>query len=311
MIPVTKLRALDLDAPTAPGRPHYVSAASGLVCHGPFLYVVADDEHHLGIFRRGDPAPGIHLRLFEGDLPDEHKARKKVKPDFEALALLPPFKGYPHGALLAAGSGSKANRRLGALLSFSPDGVVQSESRVVDLAVLMAPLEAEFGKLNIEGLAVAGDEIRVLQRGNKGHKRNALARFALAPFLDSLARDGTALLSPLSITDYDLGDIKGVPLTFTDAAMLPNGEMVFSAVGEDTEDSYADGPCAGTAIGLIGADGTLRWIEPVAETCKVEGVGASLEGDALSLLLVTDADDIGIPAALYATELNLRSGQSL
>jgi hypothetical protein len=303
LISLTKVRALDLDAPTAPGRPHYVSAASGLICHGPFLYVVADDEHHLGIFRRDDPAPGVHLRLFEGDLPDDHKARKKAKPDLETLALLPPFKGYPHGALLAAGSGSKANRCKGALLSLCADGVLQGQPRIVDLGMLMTPLEAEFGKLNIEGLTVAGDELRLLQRGNKGHKRNAMARFALAPFLDSLAREGTILLSPLSITDYDLGHIKDVQLTFTDAAMLPDGEMVFSAVGEDTEDSYADGPCAGTAIGLIDSEGTLRWIHPVAETCKIEGVAVRRDGHWLNLLLVTDADDIAIPAALYAAEV--------
>ncbi len=310
MIAVTKIRALTLDAPTAPGRPAYVSAASGLVSHGPFLYVIADDEHHLGIFRRDDPAPGTHVRLVEGDLPHDHKARKTAKPDFEALTFLPPFEGYPHGALLAAGSGSKANRRQGALLGVGADGAVQSEPRVADLGLLMTPLEAEFGKINIEGLVIAGDELRVLQRGNKGHRRNAVARFALTPFLENLVRAGANPLSPLSIADYDLGDIKGVPLTFTDAAMLPNGEMVFAAVGEDTEDSYADGPCAGTAIGLIGADGALRWTEPVAETCKVEGVGARLDGDTLNLLLVTDADDIAVPAALYAAEINRRSGQS-
>jgi hypothetical protein len=305
LISLIKVRALDLDAPTAPGRPHYVSAASGLVSHGPFLYVIADDEHHLGIFRRDDAAPGKHLRLIEGDLPHEYKARKKAKPDFEALALLPPFAGYPQGALLAAGSGSKANRRQGALLAIGADGKVHGEARLVDLGLLMSPLEAEFGKLNIEGLVVAGEELRVLQRGNKGHKRNAVARFALAPFLDSLTRAGSILLAPLSITDYDLGEIRGVPLTFTDAAMLPTGDMVFSAVGEDTEDSYADGVCTGTAIGLIAGDGTLRWIKPVAETCKIEGVSARLNGDALSLLLVTDADDIAIPAALFAAEIGL------
>lgn len=309
MIPLTKVRALDLDVPTAPGRPHYVSAASGLVCHGAFLYVIADDEHHLGVFRRDDSAPGRSIRLFQGDLPHEHKARKKAKPDLEALALLPPFAGYPHGGLLAAGSGSKANRRKGALMAIGADGAVQGEARVVDLSGLMTPLEAEFGKLNIEGLAIAGDELRILQRGNKGHKRNAVVHFALGPFLESLAHNDTGPLRPLSIKDHDLGDINGVPLTFTDAAMLPNGEMVFSAVGEDTEDSYADGPCAGAVIGLIDAEGTLRWIAPVSETCKIEGVGARLSGDTLNLLLVTDADDIAIPAALYAAEINRRDGR--
>ena len=45
-----RLRELDLEAPSEPGRPAFVSAASGLVCVGNYLYVVADDELSLGVF---------------------------------------------------------------------------------------------------------------------------------------------------------------------------------------------------------------------------------------------------------------------
>jgi hypothetical protein len=304
VIALTKLRTLDLAHAPSPGRPSYISAASGLVCLGSHHYVIADDEHHLAVFRAGHPAPGKLVELVAGELPAAHKARKKEKPDFEALTRLPPFGPYPHGALLAAGSGSKPNRRRGALIGVGEDGTLHGAPRIVDLSCLMTPLEAEFGKINIEGLA-AGDELRVLQRGNKGHKRNAMIRFSLGAFLDAMAAGGGDPLVPLGHRDYDLGDVAGVPLTFTDAARLPNGELVFSAVAEDTADSFEDGRCGGAAVGLIAADGDLRWIDCTAEPHKIEGIDAQIEAGRLRLLMVTDADNIEIPASLFAAEVSV------
>lgn len=309
MIALTKVRDLGLAAPIAPGRPAYLSAASGLVRLNDLLYVVADDEHHLGIFRR--EGPGTLLELIEGELPVEAKARKKAKPDFEALVRLPAFRGYPDGALLASGSGSKPNRRKGALIRLMADGEPPQGVHIVDLGWLMAPLLAEFEKINVEGLAVSKDDLCVFQRGNKGHKRNAVVRFPLAPALEALVTENPAALTPLSCRDYDLGDVGGVPLTFTDGAALADGALIFSAAAEDTDDSYADGACGGAAIGLIDADGALAWITPVNEAHKIEGLDVREDGETLHLLLVTDADDIDIPAGLFAAIISRRNGQSL
>ena len=74
------------------------------------MYVIADDEHHLGVFSTGDHRKaGRLLRLRRGTLPLDTSARKRRKPDFEALVALPPFGAYPNGALFALGSGSKPN----------------------------------------------------------------------------------------------------------------------------------------------------------------------------------------------------------
>jgi hypothetical protein len=35
----------------------------------------------------------------------------------------------------------------------------------------------------------------------------------------------------------------------------------------------------------------------------VEGIAAHLEGRRINLLLVTDADDVSVPASLYAAEM--------
>ena len=65
-----------------------VSAASGLVAVGDQFWTVADDETVLvGSGARGDWAERIEL--VPDRLPEDHAARKRVKPDFEAIALLP------------------------------------------------------------------------------------------------------------------------------------------------------------------------------------------------------------------------------
>ncbi|MFL5038808.1 MAG: DUF6910 family protein, partial [Xanthobacteraceae bacterium] len=107
-------------------------------------------------------------------------------------------------------------------------------------------------------------------------------------------------VKPFAIDRFDLGRIDGIPFCFTDAAALPNGDMVFTAVAEDTEDTYNDGPCAGAAIGIVTNDGHLRWLRRLDRPHKIEGVDARLDGDAVRLLLVTDADDPDIPASLFS-----------
>ena len=50
MIALTKLRELNITAAATSGRPLHLSAASGLVCINSTMYVVADDERHIGVF---------------------------------------------------------------------------------------------------------------------------------------------------------------------------------------------------------------------------------------------------------------------
>jgi hypothetical protein len=141
MIALTKSRDLNLlEAPTV-GRPLHLSAASGLVCLRSFIYVVSDDELHLGVFDRADRKPGHLIRLFDGALADLKSDRKKQKPDLEALTLLPAHGKYHHGALFALGSGSKRNRRMGALLGLDAHGAVQSPPHVVDFSPFFASLK--------------------------------------------------------------------------------------------------------------------------------------------------------------------------
>jgi hypothetical protein len=298
MMALTKVRQLDLSA-TTPGRPLHLSAASGLACINSFIYVVADDELHLGVFRANSSEPGHLIRLFEGELPACKVDRKKQKADFEALTLLPSYEDYPYGALLAFGSGSRPNRRLGALLGLDPQGAVRGSPQIVDCSPIFASLDGGFPSLNIEGAVVSGAELRLFQRGNQRHSKNAIIRFQLSGFLDALSSEQTAAITPLAINTFDLGQIEGIPLCFTDAAALPDGTMVFTAVAED--DNYKDGACAGAAVGIV--DKELQCLYRLEPPYKVEGVNARVEGDVIKLLMVTDADDFEIPAALFSATI--------
>ena len=275
----------------------HLSAASALVRVAERLFVVADDELHLGLFDLGDPAPGRLVRLFEGSLPAEKKARKAAKPDLEALALLPAMAGFAQGALLALGSGSTPGRQRGVLLGLTE----QAAPRLIDLAPLYRPLHAQFADLNIEGGFLLGDEFLLLQRGNQGEASNAAVRYAWHALRDWLLGTGAAP-APRAIQRLELGELQGVALGFTDGAALADGRWLFSAVAENTADSYNDGACLGAVIGLVEADGQVRRLAQLAGRWKVEGITLAADG---SLLLVTDADDPQVAASLLRLPLVL------
>lgn len=311
LITPTPLQDLLLDPATHPRGQAHLSAASGLVRAGAWLYLVADDEHHLGLLPAGaavlqhlPQAPLVQLhRILPGDLPAEPKARKKRKPDLEALALLPASPTHPHGALLALGSGSKPNRQRGVVIALDATGRPDGAAQVLDFSALYTPLRAEFADLNIEGAFVANDCLHLLQRGNKGDARNACISYPLAPLLAWLAGTRAAPPAPLRTTLFDLGMVDGVPLGFTDGAALAGGAggWIFSAVAENTDDSYADGECVASAIGWVGADGRLLRIASLEGAPKVEGI--ALDGKE-RLLMVTDADDPERASRLWVVALD-------
>jgi hypothetical protein len=287
------VKTLQMPAPPAPGRPSHVSAASGLVRIGPDLYIVADDELHLAVVPLAPDAPGRWVRLFPGELPLEHKARKASKPDLEALARLPPLAGAPHGALLALGSGSTPRRERAVLLPLEAEGslALATSARGVDLSPLYGQLRQRFAELNIEGAAVRGDTLVLLQRGNGPSGANATVEVEVAALLEGRS------LAP-RIHEVDLGSLDGVRLTFTDASPLPDGRLAFCAAAEDTADTYQDGPCVGAAVGVLAPDGRLDRLERLDRALKVEGIHAEAEGTAVRLLLVSDGDDVTVAAPL-------------
>jgi hypothetical protein len=299
MLTPTPLQPLAVPAFGHPrGQPH-VSAASGLVRVGAWLYLVADDEHHFG--RLAEQGGAVHLhRLREGDLPNEKHRRKQLKPDLEALAFLPAVDGHTNGALLALGSGSTPQREVAFLCGVDGEGLPAGKPRAIDLVNIYRPLRSVFPDLNVEGAFVAGESFHLLHRGNRGDARNASIAYPLAAMLAWLAGPGGEP-PPGRIAEMALGEVNGVPLGFTDGTALPGGGWIFSAAAEDTSDSYNDGRCAGSAIGWVSAQGQLLRMEAITGSPKVEGIAFAGDG---RLLMVTDSDDPDTASQLLALQLS-------
>lgn len=304
MITLNKLRALTLEPSARIGGKPFVSAASGLVCIGDHIYVVADDELHLAVFDQSDK-PGHLVRLFDGALPDDHVERKRRKPDLETLTRFPAMPGYPHGALLALGSGSTPARCRATVIALDATGALTGPASVVDLATLYSTLSSTFPALNIEGATVVGDELRLFQRGNVGTPESLVVRLPLPTFLAALGTGRIDAIEPLAIRRLDLGSVDGVPYSVTDVAMLRDGRTVVTAVAENTVDSYADGACLGALVGLLDSELHVVTNWPLDRRPKIEGVDATLDGSRIDLRLVTDADDPDVPAALYSASISL------
>jgi hypothetical protein len=305
MVELRKLRDLKLSN-TVEGRPDHLSAGSGLVRHGDYIYVIGDDELDLAIFSLRDPGPGELVRLFEGELPTEDKVRHRYKPDLEALTTLPPVRFCPHGALLALGSGSGESRDRGFAWSLGEDGGLRGFPRVVDLSDLYEFLERHVVEdLNIEGVAVAGDRLALFQRGNpEGGGANLVVHLSLDKVMNQLTSDFAIESSELyEIREFDLGGAGGADFAFSDADSLPDGRLAFSASAEGE-----DGECRGSIVGVIGPDGELEQAERVDnESIKIEGIDAVLHDGSIDLLIVSDADATDVPSPLMSATLPART----
>lgn len=293
------LRPLSLRSGSGPGRPRYLSAASGLVATGGELCVVADDELHLGRFAMRANTPGRLVRLLPGELPIEQGRRKRRKPDLEVLMRLPPVAGMSHGGLLALGSGSRATRRGGVLLPLDAKGLPTRGCLRIDASPLFVRLAHEVGELNIEGGWTWRDRFFLLQRGMRGAAPNAVMSWSLAPLLRALVHEHVLPEhSPRMMRELPLGSVDGVALGFTDGTPLPDGGWMFCAVAEDADDSYGDGRFAGAAVGMVGPRHGLHWMRRLTPDRKVEGIEIDARSGRPRLLLVTDADDPQQPAWL-------------
>ena len=295
------LRSLTLDPAVHPRRKHQLSAASGLVCLNGRAYVIADDEHHLTVFRDQQPFGEPH-RILLGVLPESKDARKQLKPDFETLFLLPAPSASSPATLIAFGSGSRRNRHDGVVIALGINGEPLRQVRYFDLTPLYEPLIARIGAINIEGAMVIGNELVLLNRGVTGKSDNAVARYPLPALLGLIEGQGSNV-KPASIRRFPLASIDGVSLGFTDGAVLPDGRWLFTAVAENTRDSYADGPCIGSAVGLVSAQDNLLALHRLVPPVKVEGIDARVDNLGIAICMVTDTDDRSQSSWLFQARL--------
>ncbi len=304
-----ELRKLDLDAPSTPGGHAHVAAASGVVRRAEYVYVVGDDELHLAVFDATSGDPGRLHRALSGELPSDPEERKRHKPDLEAITTLPPFEDHPHGALLALGSGSTPERDRGFAWALGPDGGLDGDPVELDLRPLYELLRGDLEELNVEGAAVMGDELWLLQRGNTEQGANLVVALSCSEVIESLWRDRTLAAEELRrVLAFDLGELEGCPLTFSDASALAGELLVFTASAEATEGSYEDGAILGSVVGTIDGAGEIRRLRTIDRKYKVEGVHAFLDNGVISMTFVCDQDDPEVPSPLLSATMALEPG---
>lgn len=253
----------------------YIAAASGLALVENNFYVVSDDE--LTLIKMSSDFKMVEvISLFEGSLPEEVKARKKIKPDLETITYIESAR-----SLLTLPSGSKNNRTKGALIGL--DGKVE----IKDFTKVYSYLTTQFSELNIEGAVILQNSIRLLQRGNGQSNENALIDLNLDFFLSDQIEN-------LSIQKINLGSLNDCPLSFTDG-FLYEGKLWFLAVAEATESTYLDGDFLGAILGCIEQDGTISKTINLDLQSKPEGL--VIHND--EYYVVTDDDDRSVPSKLF------------
>jgi hypothetical protein len=249
-----------------------------VVRRGDFVYVIGDDEYDLGVFTVSGGEPGDMRPVLEKDDDD--------KPDFEALTALPPFDGAPFGALLGMGSGSKPTRDQGFVWNLAAEGSLAGEPAAIDLHPLYERLRGEIEQLNVEGAAVLGERLWLFHRGNDEASRNAVAEVALEEAMDSVRREGTLDASGVDrIREYDLGELGGTRLCFSDAAPLSDELIAFTASAE-----AEGGGINGSVVGTVGAGGTVERLRTIDRRWKVEGVHAAIDTGVIDFVFVCDQD---------------------
>jgi hypothetical protein len=288
----------------ATDRPAHVRAGSSLAWFGERIAVVQDDAHFIALI---DPDNGqvdaLPLPPGEGGLRqfDDQRGNKRYKLDLEACFSVPLAGGE---MLVALGSGSSKPR--GRMVLIDPT----REVRQVDANAFYERLRSEKsfsgGEMNIEGAAFIDGRVRLFNRGNGTWQdgippRNAscdLAWAELHAYLQDPARNPIPAL--LNITQYELGDLDGVGLTFTDAAFTGWG-LIYTAAAESSPDALSDGAITGSAIGVLDVTKS-RWIELRDESGamlreKIEGICTAREDDG-RVWLVVDADNPAKPSLL-------------
>ena len=287
---LTELRKLDLDEPSEPGRPAHIASASGVAKRGDYVYVIGDEDFGLGVFRFTEPGPGT---MRDALTPGEGKA------DLEALTLLPPFEDHEFGALLGIGSGSGPERDRGFVWALAADGGLHGDAREIDLEPAYSRLRRLAPELNIEGASVMGDRLWLLQRGNTDQGLNLVAELSLADLMDSIRHDRKVDCEELeAVRAYDLGDLDGVPLTFSDATPIADQVLAFTASAEDD-----DGRIHGSVVGTIDTDGSVQRLRTIDRKWKVEGLYASIDTGVMDFLFVCDQDEPDTPSPLLSAAM--------
>lgn len=296
---ILAMHAKDMGKKSGP----YLDSASGIVGVGGTAWIAADGQRQLvrynDLAAPGALGPGL--------------VKRDKKYDFEAITAVPVAGRHTGGSsMVAFASGSAPDRGVALLQDVDATGNAVGASRHVDLAPLYAALGAQLGgaRLNIEGAAFRqaadGLELLLFQREHTADGRSTIFRIDGAAFLDA-ARAGRPVAADAlrGAAHLTLGQRDGVPLGFSDAKVLPDGRIAFTATGERIASDGRDGEIVGSAFGILNADLTLTSLRSMTGPIrKVEGIELASALDpaapANRFVAITDGDDPAVPSEVIA-----------
>lgn len=252
-----------------------VRAGSALLRIGDRLLAVQDDAWCVAWITL--PGLAITLDVLKGDgasLP------KKDKPDFEAAFRM------PDGGVYLLGSGSKKNRRT--LAHIEPDSRKAMLREVPELYDGIQQVLGLHERPNIEAAVLEGDRLRLFHRG-AGTAPSASVELPLAALMGGK-------FQVFALQWFELGELDGVSLHITDAATAGPGSTLFLATAERTDDAIADGPVAGSAVGVIETypqRTRVRWtrlVERDGQPSQRKIEGLAVDADRRGAWALTDPD---------------------
>ena len=296
----------------AEDRPAHVRAASGLSAFREYIAVIQDDANWLALIDAEQRVTAVPLppspngrRVFS-----KTRGNTDEKYDLEALITVPGAGGLE---LIGFASGSCLGREW--ILRVRETSSDPFHAEFVAAKRFYDTLRADLGfcgaGLNIEGaITLDGDRIILFQRGNADPADgldpvDATGTLSWAALRAHLADPERVAPPPLEqVTRYELGQLDGVRLTFSDAEHLGGGRILYSASAENP----VTGDIAGSVLGVIEADAEARWTgltgaDGAPFRGKIEGLSRDVR-DRRIMHFVIDDDDENTPSRIYQAVLN-------
>lgn len=276
-----------------------VSSGSGLAVYGQTFYLIGDDAEYVGRFDIGDTT---YQRINWYPAASQQRIERSIKHDLES-ATIASIDKQPY--ILAFGSG---------VLSPFRDtlfGMKLADTQVrfrCSLQPLYTAIRTKAGlqdnELNIEGAAIAGSQLLLLNRG-----KNLLISILWADLETYIQRLGQAPVPAFRIQPLSLPVVNNYPVGCSGLAAINDRELLFTASLEETKDLRLDGTVKGSYIGKLQLDKegnvSLAWLTELAQdnasitADKLESIDV-LKADASSISAIATADnDIGSSKIFY------------
>lgn len=293
---ISNVRTLRYSGAAAPDedRPPHPRAASGLTWMDGRMLVIQDDAAFIATVA-GDEVAAIALprgvdkrRRFEVSL-----GNKQHKLDLEACVAI-------GEEVWLLGSGSTAARDVIALVD-RERGI-----RIAEVTPLYDRVRgAVGGSINVEGATCVGEELWLFHRGNTGpdDAGPAVVRFERSAVEGWLRGPrGGGAPEAVGCTRFDLGEVGGVRLGFTDAVAVGT-RVYYLAVAEASPNAVDDGRVQGSQLGVIdGAAARAARLEIDGAAIKAEGLVFAV-GSSRRAWIVIDPDHVDAAAQLCEIEL--------